>query len=185
MHRDLDLVIVAAEDLRARRIPFGPLREGPGALRRAHGIVIDGDMADADRSKLPVPAFVMRRRLGLPQPLESRHSAPPLSSRIVALAAIAQPERFTQALESEGWQVAKTLAFRDHHRFSAGDIAAVASAVRETGALGVLTTEKDAVRLLAYRPLPVPIAAVPLVVTFEPPQTFDSWFSARLQEIRR
>jgi tetraacyldisaccharide 4'-kinase len=185
MRRDLDLVIVAAADLGARRLPFGPLREGPGALRRADGIVIDGAMTDGERSRLPVPAFVMTRRLGSPRPIEPRHAAPPPGATVVALAAIAQPERFTTSLESQGWRVAKTLAFRDHHRFSSGDIAAVAAAVRETQASAVLTTEKDAIRLLSYRPLPVPVAAVPLEIAFDPPGTFDGWFASRLREVRQ
>ena len=185
MRRDLDLVIVTAADLAAQRLPFGPLREGPGALRRADCIVIDGEMGDADRSRLPTAAFVMKRHLGSPRPLEPRHTAPPPGSTVVALAAIAQPDRFTKSLESHGWRVAKTLAFRDHHRFSSGDIAAVAAAVRETQAIAVLTTEKDAIRLLSYRPLPVPIAAVPLEVTFDPPEAFDSWFASRLREFRQ
>jgi len=185
MRRDLDLVIVASADLGARRLPFGPLREGPGALRRAQGIVIDGEMSDADRARLPVASFVMKRTLGTPVALEPRQPVPPHGSTVVALAAIAQPERFTKALESHGWRVAKTVAFRDHHRFSSSDISNVAAAVRETQATGVLTTEKDAIRLLSYRPLPVPIAAVPLEVSFDPPGVFDRWFASRLQEIRQ
>ena len=185
MRRDLDLVIVASADLSARRLPFGPLREGPGALRRATGIVIDGEMGDADRARLPVPSFVMKRTLGSPIALEPRHAVPPPGSTVVALAAIAQPDRFTKALEAQGWRVARTIAFRDHHRFTSNDLAGVAAAVRDTQASGVLTTEKDAIRLLAYRPLPVPIAAVPLDVSFDPPGIFDAWFASRLQEIRQ
>ena len=57
--------------------------------------------------------------------------------------------------------------------------------MRETQASGVLTTEKDAIRLLSFRPLPVPIAAVPLDVAFDPAVIFDGWFASRLQEIRQ
>jgi hypothetical protein len=39
--------------------------------------------------------------------------------------------------------------------------------------------------LLSFRPLPVPIAAVPLDVSFDPPGMFDGWFASRLQEIRQ
>ena len=185
MRRDLDLVIVASADLGARRLPFGPLREGPGALRRANGIVIDGEISDAERARLPVPSFVMKRALGSPIALEPRQAVPPPGATVVALAAIAQPERFAKSLETHGWRVAKTLAFRDHHRFSTSDIDDVAAAVREAQASGVLTTEKDAIRLLSFRPLPVPIAAVPLEVSFDPPGVFDAWFASRLREIRQ
>ena len=93
------------------------------------------------------------------------------------------PRLREKSLESQGWRVAKTLAFRDHHRFSSSDITALAAAVRETQASGVLTTEKDAIRLLSFRPLPVPIAAVPLDVSFDPPGIFDNWFASRIQDI--
>jgi len=184
MRRDVDLVIVAAEDLRARRLPFGPLREGPGALRRASAVVIDGEMSPADRASLPVPAFTMTRTLGGPTPIERGNSAPAPGASVVALAAIARPERFSQALQSAGFTVLRSLTFRDHHQFSLRDVAAAASAMRESGASAVLTTEKDAVRLLPYRPLPVPIAYVPLTVGFDPAQGFDRWCAERLQGIR-
>ena len=57
--------------------------------------------------------------------------------------------------------------------------------MRDTGAFSVLTTEKDAMRLMAFRPLTVPIAAAPLTVEFDPPDVFDAWFTGRLAEIRR
>jgi hypothetical protein len=43
----------------------------------------------------------------------------------------------------------------------------------------VVTTEKDAMRLLPLRPLPVPIAAIPLDVSIEPAAEFRSWLFAR------
>ncbi len=65
--------------------------------------------------------------------------------------------------------------------------------MRETGAQGVLTTDKDAVRLRVLRPLPVPVAAVPLTVAIDPAAApaidpaaapFEPWLLARLREIR-
>jgi len=44
----------------------------------------------------------------------------------------------------------------------------------------VLTTEKDAVRLLPLRPLPFAAAFVPLTVTIEPEDVFTRWLLARL-----
>jgi tetraacyldisaccharide-1-P 4'-kinase len=79
--------------------------------------------------------------------------------------------------------VADRVVFRDHHRFNEADLARVAGVVRETKAAGVLTTEKDAVRLLQFRPFPVPIAAVPLQLSFEEASSFDDWFDRRFQEL--
>ena len=185
MRRDVDLVIVAATDLRARRVPFGPLRETRTALQRASAVITDGEFAAADRNLLPQPVFAMLRRLGTPMSLEPRHALPSPGARVVALAAIAQPDRFTRALESAGWLVTRTVSFRDHHRYTSADIRVIASAVRDTGAAAVLTTDKDATRLLPWRPLPVPVAAVPLDVSIEPAAAFDAWLDSRLREVRR
>jgi tetraacyldisaccharide 4'-kinase len=103
---------------------------------------------------------------------------------VVALAGIAEPERFAQALRGAGWDVVHTAAFGDHHRYRQVDLAGVAAVVARTGAVGVLTTTKDAVRLLPLRPLPVRVAAVPLDVTIEPAGAFAEWLQARLREAR-
>src|SRR5436305_11830498 len=43
--------------------------------------------------------------------------------------------------------VAGTRSFRDHHRYTAADIAAIRDAARIAGAEAVVTTEKDAVKI--------------------------------------
>ena len=185
LHRDLDLVIVAPEDLKDRPVPFGRLRESIAALRAADAIVADGE---ADAVGLPAgdaPVFVLTRAVGAPLPLEAQEDAPAAGATVVTLAGIARPERFTRAIEDVGWRVARSLSFADHHRYRSSDLAAMAVAVRETSATAVLTTEKDAVRLRPLRPLPVPVFAVPLEVRVEPASVFHSWIFARLQEARR
>lgn len=103
----------------------------------------------------------------------------------VALAAIARPERFTAALAAAGWTVAEAVSFRDHHAFTRGDLARVASALTRTSAAAVLTTEKDAMRLLPMRPIGLPVAAVPLTVAVEPAAAFREWLIGRVGEVRR
>jgi hypothetical protein len=48
----------------------------------------------------------------------------------------------------------------------------------------VLTTDKDAVRPRVLRPLPGPVAAVPLTVAVEPADAFREWLMDRLSAIR-
>jgi hypothetical protein len=60
----------------------------------------------------------------------------------------------------------------------------VARAIAETGASGVVTTEKDAMRWLPLRPLPFAMAAVPLTVEIGAGGEFDTWLLARLREVR-
>ncbi len=184
MRRDLDIVVVTPEDLNGRRAPFGRLRESPAALRHADAIVVDGWLEDADRARFSCPVFALRRRLGDPIAIDADQPAPPRGTLVVAVAGIAKPERFSRALEAAGWTVARLLSFSDHHRYSAGDLRRIARAVRETSAGGVLTTDKDAVRMRVLRPLPVPVAAVPLAVAIDPATDFETWLLDRLRAIR-
>jgi tetraacyldisaccharide 4'-kinase len=102
----------------------------------------------------------------------------------VALAAIASPERFRASLVQAGWQVARLIAFRDHHAYTRRDVVRVGAALEEAAARVVLTTEKDAVRLLPLRPLPFPVAAVPLGIVVRPEEHFRAWLFGRLSEAR-
>jgi tetraacyldisaccharide 4'-kinase len=188
--RDVDIVIVTAADLSDRRLPFGRLRSPVGALARAGAVIVDGPdhaglrraIAEAARPASPV-VFTLHRWLGAPVPLEPERPWPG-GGPVVALAGIARPDRFAEALRGAGVEVARTIFFRDHHAYRPRDLARVAAAVSESGAAGVLTTSKDAVRLLPLRPLPVPMAAAPLEVAVEPAEAFAAWLTNRLAEAR-
>ena len=114
-----------------------------------------------------------------------------VGERVLAVAGVAEPGRFADALAAAGFDVAGTLAFADHHRFTAADVRRIASRASALGACAVLTTEKDAVRLapgvvprgasLAAAPLAgVPLAAVPLHVAVEPADEFRAWLLDRV-----
>ena len=192
LQRDIDLVLVSPVDLDDRRVPFGRLRSPVRALASADAVIVDAAEAAGimprletliDRTRTEV--FTLRRSLGAPFWLESQASdlgqvwIDP--GPVVALAGIAAPERFVRTLEAAGWQVADLIGFADHHRYSRRDLDRIATAAK--GRV-VVTTEKDAMRLLPLRPLPVPMAAVPLVASVEPAGRFQSWLLARVAEVR-
>lgn len=189
--RDIDIVIVAPEDLDGRRMPFGRLRSSVSALRDADAVLVDGADAHDVVAKLAavidlrsIPVFTLRRSLGTPSWLEvdaEPSTLPVAGDTVVAVAGIAAPERFGRALEAQGWRVAELIGFPDHHAYRARDLARIASAA---AGRPVLTTDKDAVRLLPHRPLPVAIAAVPLQVTIEPADEFNTWLQQRLAGVR-
>ena len=185
--RDVDLVIVAPEDLRDHRVPFGRLREPVSALARAHAIVADHGSSDAiaAAARPGQRVFSLTRVLGEPVSLETDRPWPGGRGPVVAVAGIAAPKRFKASLETAGWTVSRLLAFPDHHAYRRRDLDRMATAVREAGAIGIVTTEKDAIRLRWMRPLPVPVASVPLDVSIEPTATFRSWLFDRLREARR
>lgn len=109
----------------------------------------------------------------------------PRGARVVVVAAIARPAAFAADVRAAGYDVAAMLAFADHHRFSARDVAGVARRARELAADAVLTTEKDMVRLRPLAPFGVPVAPVPLRVGIEPAERFEGWLLDRLRASRR
>lgn len=188
--RDIDLVLVTAADLGDRRLPFGRLRSPVSALRDVDAVIVDAAGVDEVRARLETvvdPArtrvFTLSRSLGAASWADPAVGGPPPDpgAEVVAVAGIAAPERFARALEHAGWRVGALIPFADHHRYTRSDLDRI-----ERAAAGrvVLTTEKDAVRLLPLRPWPIAVATVPLAAAVEPHEAFAAWLIARIAEVR-
>ena len=184
--RDLDLVLVRAADLDQPTFPAGRLREGPATARLADALIVDAadrDAAGAAADRLGVrTCFLLRRWLGAPRPLAGMPAgaASQGAGPVLAVAGIAAPERFRDALAGAGFEVAGMLAFADHHPFNPADVRRIAAAAAASGAGLVLTTEKDAVRLAPLAPFDFAAAAVPLRVAVEPADRFRAWLLERV-----
>ena len=176
LDRDVDIVILAREDVaRPVTLPAGRLREPMDALVAADAILTaDDDVVVESVPQLDIPLFRLRRRL---EP--ARTGAP-----VFALAGIAAPERFLNDLRATGWQVAGSMTFRDHHPYSRRDLARIIHAARAAGASSIVTTEKDVVRLLSFRPFPMPITWVPLTMEPEPREEFQRWLAGSIGAAR-
>jgi len=188
LDRDLDLVIVHPEDLgpAARPLPSGRLRETPDALIAADAILAGG--AAPTRLQLPdrvdVPLFTLRRAIGEPVVTGPVPGAALRGAPVLVVAGIADPERFLNDLRAGGWSVAGTRLFRDHHPYSRSDVDRIWTAVGKSGAAALMTTEKDFVRLLPFRPFPVPVAYLPLTMEAEPAAEFRRWLDDSLRAAR-
>jgi tetraacyldisaccharide 4'-kinase len=176
LDRDVDLLILAREDIdRPETLPSGRLREPLDTVIAADAILAADDDVVVEPADASPPIFQVRR-----QPL----AAPEDSDRILAIAGIAQPLRFFEDLRSAGWAVAETLAFPDHHPYSSRDVQKILERARANDARRVVTTEKDIVRLLRYRPFPLPVVAVPLRIEFRPIDEFRDWLSSAIRSAR-
>ena len=82
--------------------------------------------------------------------------------RVLAVAGVANPNPFFKSIEKLGSHVTGTLAYPDHHAYTASDIDAIAKAAR--GAEIVLTTEKDAVKLRSLSGARLPLYALRIEV---------------------
>lgn len=180
LDRDVEVVIVGRDDVaRPVTLPFGRLREPLDTMIVADALLVEPGV-EIESSSVPAQVFRTKRRMGTP--VRDAGECPP--GAVVAVAGIASPSAFFAELESAGHRIARRVAFPDHHRFSKKDVAAIVSEVQAAGAACVLTTEKDYVRLLPFRPFPVPVAFVPLTMEPEPLPEFAAWLSARLREAR-
>lgn len=149
LQRDLDILVVdaAVGFGNGRLLPRGPLREPLSSLRRA-GLVWWVESPD----RPPPPSFsvpVVRVRVrptalisasGQEEPLESLRGR-----KVIALAAIARPERFVATLASLGAEVVERRLLPDHAPLAPGHLASATSAL-------LITTEKDHARLPAGAP---------------------------------
>ncbi|MEP7116664.1 MAG: tetraacyldisaccharide 4'-kinase [Acidobacteriota bacterium] len=165
--RDLDIVVTPAGELaREHVLPKGRFREPLGALTRAALLVVVGASdaeAEAEARAAGVPLGVgATRRLGAPVTVQG--GVPEAGATVVAMAGIGQPGQFVDGLRAAGWPVADACLFGDHHWYSRADLAQVARRVATAGAWGVLTTDKDAVRLDLTGVLAFRVARVPLTL---------------------
>jgi tetraacyldisaccharide 4'-kinase len=185
LDRDVDLVIVNQDDLDpgARTLPRGRLREARDTLIAADAVLADGPGVNlADGPELPL--FALQRRIGDPVVTGPDGESFDRAAPAFAVAGIADPRRFLEDLRAGGWTVAGALTFRDHHPFSATDVRRIWEEAARAAARAVITTEKDFVRLLPFRPFPMPVAYLPLTMEPDPAAEFRQWLDASLRAAR-
>ncbi|MCE9602440.1 MAG: tetraacyldisaccharide 4'-kinase [Gemmatimonadetes bacterium] len=156
--RDLDIVLVAAEQAGSRRLlPAGPYREPESSLRRAHALVVTRKRASKDEAAATAagwarayPSCVVAVASLAPADLarvggSEREPLTALRGRsVLAISAIGLPAAFEGQLSDLGARVTSA-AFADHHAFSDADVTRLAT--RAASVDRVVCTLKDAVKL--------------------------------------
>jgi tetraacyldisaccharide 4'-kinase len=175
--RDLDVLVTTIGEIpQGRVIPFGRLREPMDAAARAHLLIVNGATPGAALAEAWALGISQScgaaRQLGEPIAISASqpeaNSESRIANSVLAVAGIAHPERFGEALKSAGWQVAGVLGFPDHHRYSNADIEKIDKARVAAGAQAVFTTDKDAVRFEMNGGLPFALYRVPQTMRFDP-----------------
>jgi tetraacyldisaccharide 4'-kinase len=193
LERDVDLLMVRPEDLKEELLPHGRLREPLSAAQAAHAIIVPGSFEDTAQVAAvlgTIPVFTLGQEFATPRLVRPfgdsvQEGAFGSSRRLVAVAGIARPERFFATVETLGWQIAQPMVYRDHHWFTRKDVETIHDAVQTLGAGGVITTEKDAVRLTSLAlPHDTAWTYVPMRAAIEPADEFRTWFMARLGAAR-
>ena len=153
-------------------MPAGRLREPLGSLIRADAVVLDDG---ADYTGVPLSHQCVWR-------IARSVVAPEVRGPCFAFCGIARPENFFAQLRGAGVSLAGTHAFRDHHRYAAGDIQQLLELRRTAGAAIFLTTEKDAVNLGERIGELAPIHVVPVHMEL---RDADAAVDALLARIKR
>jgi tetraacyldisaccharide 4'-kinase len=172
LHRDFDIVLLPARDLQGSLLPTGRLREPLSALRRADAVVLEPDVL------VPSGAWRVwrvRRELSV-----YSVSARPIPS-VVAFCGIAHPDQFFAALNSYGINILQTVTFRDHHRYTQQDIDRLLQLRASTGAVGLITTEKDQVKLKQFSVALQPLQIAVLKLRIESPEQVVEELTASLE----
>ncbi len=118
-----------------------PRREGPSAL-------LDADV-------------ILRRDLRLEVPDRLR------GKRLFAFSGLADNQQFFDSLREAGLELAGSKGFRDHHRYTAADLAVIRQEARDRSAEAIVTTEKDAIKI-APEIMNDEIIAVPASMAIDP-----------------
>jgi tetraacyldisaccharide 4'-kinase len=185
--RDVDLLLVAEDDLQDRPMPGGRLRERLTAAAAADAALITAGYDTAagriGRAFGIAQVFRVTREIGAPRRVAGARDSVvvPSGSRVFVVTGIARPDRFFADISSVGWEICGAIEFRDHHRFDARDIRRMSAEAEKASAAIVLTTEKDATRLAVCDLGELPVASVPLLVGVEPAGAFRDWLLERVR----
>jgi tetraacyldisaccharide 4'-kinase len=162
LRRDLDVVVIDATNAFGYEhlLPRGLLREPVDSLRRADLIVVsrvDQALPEALAALIArvravrrdLPIIYARHRAAAFRSIDNRGVVDvPAGARALCFAGIGNPESFRRTVESLGIEVVGTLWWPDHHRYRAADVMKIMNAALRVGAEWLLTTEKDAVKVV-------------------------------------
>lgn len=189
--RDLDIVMLdGSKKLNDQwLLPAGTLREPMGACSRADLLVVTRKF-----ERPPIEAldshehqifYAQTRLLGFRKQQKNSSAEMSFLSEIgpgpfFAFCGIGNPKGFVNDLNRWHVPVVGSRDFRDHHKYSVSDLAALEEAAVAAGAVGLITTEKDEQNLRgAFAKLPFYVAVIDFVMSSE------SEFAAAIDRILR
>lgn len=158
VERNLDIVCIDATNPfgNGKSLQPGLLREPPKNLARAGAIVITranlaeniADLKTRISDLAPdSPIFTAANRTSRVIELGGPETVDIPQRKALAFCALGNPDSFFEQIRLEGFDLAGTKIFRDHHYYLQDDITNLETRAREHGAEVLLTTAKDAVKL--------------------------------------
>lgn len=151
-----------------RMLPAGTLRDKPSQLYRADILLV----TKTPKTMSPIERNIATKELN-PSPYQrvfftdTRQQAPlpifsdvapvqiPSGSKVIALAGVANPDKFFDSL-AERYEVVERISLRDHHIYKVKEVKQLAEKLESYGnKVVVITTEKDGVKLTSRKHIPL------------------------------
>lgn len=180
-----------------RMLPMGTLRDLPSEIYRAHYFIVTKcpeKMAPIDRRILRKVliqiayqrVYYTRYESFMPQPLfadEAPHEPLAHGRRVIALCGIGNPEPFLKTLHDR-YKVVAALTLDDHHVYRVRDMRALSALLVKYPDAAIVTTEKDAVKMVNRAKIPPEVRAnlyyLPINISFIEDSATD--FLQKLEE---
>lgn len=203
LHRDTNIVLIDATSPFGgdHLLPKGILREPLAELKRADAYVItrahleseelDGIRARLSRHSPLAPVFFYSHRIsgfkrvrgagstgGDKEEIRKEQANPGKNSFV--LAAIGNPLQFIRDLENLNLNISGQVLMRDHHPFSQAELDMAVEEFRDSGADFMVTTEKDAIRMVHLNLDEVPLYSAGLEVYSNDEERFRQWLLDRI-----
>ena len=146
-------------------LPFGRLRESMSGIERADAVIMTKCRDITPRQQewcrnyikewTNAPLFFSKMEYGNCYPLFKEAAVSPDAREILLVTGIAKPAPLKEEIERRGAKVTM-MRYGDHHNFSTADFREIAEKFKamEGGSKAIMTTEKDATRLLQRGDLP-------------------------------
>jgi tetraacyldisaccharide 4'-kinase len=182
LKRQADIVLIDASDpFGGGMLPMGRSREPRGALRRADVVVITRSshspaLEEVVHRHTNAPIFYAVTELDAVLRLPALTVQWPLAehggAKVFAFCGIGNSRAFFDDLRRWGFSIAGERSFRDHHRYSAAEVASLEQAAVSAGAEAMICTEKDAYNLRDAPPVNLPIYACRIRLALLDPRSF-------------
>jgi tetraacyldisaccharide 4'-kinase len=164
LKKDVEIVLLDATHPFGNRrlLPRGILREPASSLRRADGVLLtkieqceitNSETELEERLRRLHPRAAIARIAYVPKPLERPGKEEALSlselagKAVAAFSGLASPASFRRTLEGLNARIVLEKRFPDHHYYTGDEVRRLVEEARQAGAWGLVTTEKDAVRI--------------------------------------
>jgi tetraacyldisaccharide 4'-kinase len=167
LKRNLDIVVIDVENPFGNgwMLPRGILREPLSALKRADLVVLTHVNMNTSRENIQNVLAVVEEWAHKAVVIHTVHEAVSVSvfpgrlerkgleelrDRVCLVSAIGSPQTFRRSVESLGAVVVGEVTFMDHHVYTQEDIKSIVDGCRRQNISKIVTTHKDAVKLVSF-----------------------------------